>query len=67
MMGASYATKKALKENIGKPFRYIETSMFGTEWKPNAMLTVVGPDPYTKRTWYANVWVDADNKILKVK
>ena len=28
-----YATKKELKENIGKPLRYEETSIFGEEYK----------------------------------
>ena len=55
MMGAPYATKKALKESIGTPFRYIETSLFGPEYKPNGSNTVVGPDPYTARKWYATV------------
>jgi hypothetical protein len=66
MMGALYKTKKALKESIGKKFRYQETSAFGTEWKANEMLTVVGPSPY-ERKWYANVWVSEDNTIMRVK
>lgn len=55
MMGASYPTKKALKEAIGKPLRYIETSLFGPEYSPDGVLYVVGPDPYTKRSWFASV------------
>lgn len=35
----NYESKKALKENIGKPLRYIETSMFGPEYKADGMLT----------------------------
>lgn len=66
MLGASYKTKKALKEAIGKPLRYIETSMFGAEFKPSSTFCVVGPDPYNNRRWYATVTVDADGNILKV-
>jgi hypothetical protein len=66
MMAARYKTKKALKESIGKDFRYEETSLFGEEWKADVMLTVVGPSAY-ERKWYANVWVNKDNVIQKVK
>ena len=31
MMIAHYPTKKELKENIGKPLNYTETSVFGIE------------------------------------
>jgi hypothetical protein len=34
-----YPSKKELKANIGKPLRYIETSMFGPEYRPNGSLT----------------------------
>ena len=54
MMGASYKTKKQLKENIGKPLRYVETSMFGVEYNPNGTFCVVGPSPY-ERKWFASV------------
>jgi hypothetical protein len=54
MMGASYPSKKALKENIGKPLRYEETSMFGNEYKPDGTFCVVGPSP-TSRKWFASV------------
>lgn len=65
MMGASYKTKKALKENIGKPLRYVETSMFGAEYKPDGTFCVVGPSP-TERKWYAEVTMK-DGLIYKVK
>lgn len=55
MMGASYKTKKALKEAIGKPLRFVETSAFGSEYKSNGKFAVVGPCPYTNRKWYATV------------
>ena len=66
MLGASYPTKKALRESIGQHFRYIETSMFGPEYRPDVMLTVVGPSP-TQRRWFANVWTDSNGIIVKVK
>lgn len=65
MMGAPYKSKKELKENVGKPLRYIETSMFGSEYTPNGTVTVVGPDPYRNRKWYANVTL-ANGIIVKV-
>lgn len=54
MMGALYLTKKELKANIGKPLEYIETSMFGPEYKENGTFCVVGPSP-TQRKWFAEV------------
>jgi hypothetical protein len=65
-MGASYPTKKALREAIGKRLRYVETSMFGEEYRDNGVLTVVGPCPYTSRKWYANVTMK-DGLIAGVK
>jgi hypothetical protein len=35
----NYPSKKELKANIGKPLRYIETSLFGPEYRPNGSLT----------------------------
>lgn len=55
MMGASYPTKKALKEAVGKPLRYVETSMFGPEFREDGTFCVVGPCAYTNRKWYARV------------
>ena len=54
MLGASYKTKKELKASIGKPLRFIETSMFESEYKRTGELYVVGPSP-TQRKWYAVV------------
>ena len=65
MLGAPYPTKKALKECIGKPLRFIETSMFGEEYKPEGKLTVVGPDPYQRRNWFATVTME-NGLIAKV-
>lgn len=63
MMGASYPSKKVLKENVGKPLRYVETSMFGSEFKPNGKFCVVGPCPFTNRKWYAEVTME--NGLIK--
>lgn len=63
MLGASYKTKKDLKAAIGKPLRFVETSMFGSEYKENGSFPVVGPCPYTNRKWYASVTME--NGVIK--
>ena len=63
MMGASYKTKKALKEAIGKHLRYVETSMFGEEYTDNGSFCVVGPCAHTNRKWYAQVTME--NGLIK--
>lgn len=40
MLIAPYFSKKALKEEIGKPLRFVETSAFGEEYKPNGSFAV---------------------------
>lgn len=67
MMGIyGYRTKKELKERgIGRVPDFIETSMFGLEYKGDGSYAVVGPDPYTKRDWYATVTVQG-GIIVKV-
>ena len=65
MMGAPYKTKKELKENVGKPIRVIETSIFGEEYKDTGKFCVVGPDPYNNRKWYAEVTMEK-GIIIKV-
>lgn len=65
MLVARYKTKKALRESVGKPLKYQETSMFGEEFKPNGTFCVVGPGAY-QRKWYAEVTME-DYKIKKVK
>lgn len=64
MMGARYKTKKELKAAIGQPLRYVETSVFGEEYRPNGTFCVVGPSPY-ERKWFAQVTM-TDGKIAKV-
>lgn len=64
MMAALYKTKKALKESIGQPLRYRETSLFGAEYRPDGRFAVVGPSE-TERRWFAEVTM-ADGLIAKV-
>jgi hypothetical protein len=66
MMGAPYASKKLLKEKIGQPLRYIETSFFGEEYKADGTFCVVGPCPHTNRKWFASVTM-VNGLIAKVK
>lgn len=66
MLGAiGYKTKKELKASIGKPLNYEEISMFGPEFKADGENTIVGPDAYHRRIWYATV-ICEQGKIKKV-
>jgi hypothetical protein len=66
MMGVcGYRAKKDLKASVGKPLRYVETSMFGLEYKSTGKFCVVGPDAFNDRRWYAEVTMK-DNVIVKV-
>lgn len=56
MLAASYPTKKAMREAKGMPLRYIETSIFGPEYKGDGTYVVVGPSPYN-RQWYGEVTI----------
>lgn len=64
MMAALYKSKKLLKQSIGQPLRYQDTSMFGSEYKSNGVIVVVGPSPY-ERKWYAQVTM-ANDRIARV-
>ena len=74
MMILNYKSKKEIRENIGKPLDYTETSMFGAEYKPNG--TFCGCNrPYSpeypkadkrgKREFFASVTM-VDGLIRKV-
>ena len=65
MLGVYYPTKKELKQNIGKKLNFVETSLFGREYKQNGVLTVVGPNPFNNRKYYAQVTIK-DDLIIKV-
>jgi hypothetical protein len=64
MMAASYKTKKDLKASVGQKLKYVETSLFGSEYEPTGTFCVVGPSPY-ERKWYAQVTME-DGLIKKV-
>ena len=57
MIILNYPSKKVLKENIGQPLRYIETSVFGPEYKADGMLTGANRPHITGkgREFFANV------------
>ena len=53
----NYTSKKELKASIGKPLRYIETSIFGPEYRPDGVLTGANRPHITGkgREFFANV------------
>jgi len=53
----NYASKKELKAAIGSPLHYIETSMFGAEYKADGLLTGANRPHITHkgREFFANV------------
>ena len=68
MLVFNYESKKALKESIGKPLRYIETSVFGPEYRDNGTLTGANRPHITGkgREFFANVTM-ANGLIVSVK
>lgn len=68
MLVFNYESKKALKESIGKPLRYIETSIFGAEYRDNGVLTGANRPHITHkgREFFANVTMQ-DGLIKSVK
>jgi len=60
-----FKTKKDLKQAIGRPVQFIETSIFGLEYKGDGQYAVVGPSPNIRK-WYATVTVK-NNLITGVK
>lgn len=67
MVILNYKTKKELKESIGKPLRYRETSLFGAEYVANGYVTGSNRPHLTgyKREFYARIKL-VDGKIKKV-
>ena len=66
-MNVDYASKKALKASIGEPLRYMETSMFGAEYRDDGILTVARR-PHMQgggREFFARVTME-DGIIVKV-
>ncbi len=69
MLIFNYTSKKELAENIGKPLRYTETSLFGAEYRPDGMLTGSNRPSITGikgREFFANVTM-ANGLIAAVK
>jgi len=80
-VGASYAhggriqTKKALREELlsGNPVVFDSTSPLGPRNNEEIMstdigedtLSVIGPDPFTNRKWYATVTVFCGKFVVK--
>ena len=64
----NYSSKKELKERIGQPLDYIETSMFGPEYAPDGVLTGANRPHITGkgREFFANVTMQ-DGLIKAVK
>ena len=68
MLIFDYSSKKELKENIGEYLNYIETSMFGSEYKANGKLVGCNRPHLTghKREFFASVVLE-NGLITKVK
>lgn len=65
MIVFNYPSKKVLRESIGKPLQYIETSIFGTEYLDNGVLTGANRPHITNkgREFFAQVIME--NGIIK--
>ena len=61
-------SKNVLKENIGKPLKYIETSIFGAEYLSDGVMVGANRPHITGigREFFAEVSMQ-DGKIVKVK
>ena len=68
MLVLKYPSKKAMKECIGKPLRYIETSMFGPEYTDNGRIVGANRPHITGigREFFAQVYMK-NGLIEKVK
>jgi len=68
MLVLDYPSKKELKEMIGGPLSYMETSLFGPEYKSNGTFCGCNRPHITghKREFFAEVTMK-DGKIFKVK
>lgn len=64
----NYPSKKVLKEQIGEPLNYIETSLFGPEYVRNGTMTGANRPHITGqgREFFANVTMQ-DGVIKAVK
>lgn len=58
LAAAGYKNKKNLKESIGQPLNYEETSMFGPQYLSDGQFSIVGPSAYDRK-WFARVTMKA--------
>jgi hypothetical protein len=67
-MIAVYKSKKELKSQVGKPLNYLETSMFGPEYKSDGRIVVANRPHITGigREFFAEVTM-AKDLIISVK
>lgn len=65
MLVFAYPSKKELKTQIGQPLRFIETSLFGAEYRDNGVLTGANRPHITGmgREFFANVTME--NGLIK--
>jgi len=65
MIVFNYPSKKELKTQVGKPLKYIETSIFGNEYINNGVLTGANRPHITGigREFFANVTME--NGLIK--
>lgn len=65
MIVFNYPSKKELKTQVGKPLKYIETSIFGNEYIDNGVLTGANRPHITGigREFFANVTME--NGLIK--
>jgi hypothetical protein len=68
MIVFNYPSKKVLKEQVGQPLKYIETSMFGPEYRRDGVLYGANRPQITHmgREFFAQV-IMKDGIIHKVK
>ena len=68
MIVLDYPSKKDLKANIGQSLRYIETSMFGPEYRDNGVITGANRPHITGKgcEFFARVHM-VDGKIVRVE
>jgi|TARA_B110000046_G_C13018681_1_gene410034 hypothetical protein len=59
----NYKSKKQIKENIGQPLNYTETSIFGNEYKSNGVFVGSNRPQVTNnegREFFASVTIEND-------
>ena len=68
MIILDYPSKKVLREQVGRPLRYIETSMFGSEYLDHGNLTGANRPSVTghRQKFFATVTMK-DGLIAKVR